>query len=365
MTIIAEGGRGALARLLADRFKLNEGRAAQVYATGVKEVWELPPGHFHKGRVIHTMGWPLKQDAYGGGFIYELSRNRIAIGFVVGLDYRDPFLDPHHEFQRFKTHPKIRALLEGGKMVEYGAKTLPEGGWEAVPKPAMPGAMLVGDAAGFLDALRLKGVHHAIKSGMLAAESAFEALDDPSKATEAYEKNASDSSIGKELRASRHFKKGFKLGFIPGVIGAAAGEATGGWSAFAAVLLEEGHRHMRTVKRYHGADGAKPERLAFDEKTTFQKMTSVYNSGTTHEEDQPCHLRVDKPELCAERCTREYGNPCQYFCPAGVYEWVEPGKLQINASNCVHCKTCDIMDPYGIIRWVPPEGGGGPGYVNL
>ncbi len=368
VTVVGEGPRGSLTRILTDRFDLAKGRSPQVYATGVKEIWELPEGGTHRGRVIHTMGWPLPSDTFGGGFIYTMSRDRIDIGFVVGLDYRDPFTDPHHEFQKWKTHPRVRAVLEGGKMVEYGAKTIPEGGWEAVLKLQMPGALLVGDSAGFLDGQRLKGVHLALKSGMLAAETAFEAVgkgDVSEKALSAYTERVEASYIKKELWKARNFKKGFKLGFYAGVLGAAAGEFTDGWSPFAGIEVPAGHTRMRKRK-----PGEEPERIKFDDALTFSKTTDVYHSGTTHEEDQPCHLKVLEPDLCTSRCTKEYGNPCQHFCPAAVYEWVkkddsDPGRLQINFSNCVHCKTCDIMDPYDIIRWVPPEGGGGPGYVNL
>jgi len=368
ITIVGEGPRGSLTRILGDRFKLAEGRAPQVYATGVKEIWELPAGSTHQGRVIHTMGWPLPNESFGGGFIYTMSRDRIDLGFVIGLDYRDPSTDPHHEFQRWKTHPRIRAILEHGKPVEYGAKTIPEGGWEAVPKLFMPGAMLVGDSASLLDARKLKGVHLAMKSGMLSAETAFEALgkDDLSeKALSAYHDRVEASFIRKELWASRNFKKGFKLGFYAGVLGAAAGEFTDGWSPFGGLEVKAGHTRMKAMK-----PGPAPERLKFDDTLTFSKLSDIYLSGTVHEEDQPCHLHVLEPSICVDRCVKEYGNPCQHFCPAAVYEWVkrdaaDAGRLQINFSNCVHCKTCDIMDPYDIIRWVPPEGGGGPAYQNL
>ncbi len=368
VTVVGEGPRGSLTRILTDRFKLAEGRAPQVYATGVKEIWELPPGTTHKGRVIHTMGWPLESDTFGGGFIYTMSRDRIDIGFVVGLDYRDPFTDPHHEFQRFKTHPRVKAILEHGKPVEYGAKAIPEGGWEAVPKLHMPGALLAGDSASLLDARKLKGVHLAMKSGMLAAETAFEAIgkgDVSEKGLAPYFERVEASFIKKELWASRNFKKGFKLGFEAGVLGAAAGEFTDGWSPFAGLEVKAGHTRMKRRKK-----GLVPERIKFDDKVTFSKLSDIYLSGTLHDEDQPCHLHVLDPKICVDRCTEEYGNPCQHFCPAAVYEWVKKegevaGGLQINFSNCVHCKTCDIMDPYDIIRWVPPEGGGGPGYQNL
>ena len=374
VTIVGEGPRGSLTRILTDRFHLAEGRAPQVYATGVKEIWELPAGSTPRGRVIHTMGFPLPHATFGGGFIYTMSKDRIDIGFVTGLDYKDPFTDPHHNLQKFKTHPKIRAILEGGKMVEYGAKTIPEGGWEAVPRLQMPGAMLAGDSASFLDGQRLKGVHLALKSGMLAAETAFDALEkgDSTEATlSAYTARVESSFIKAELWKSRNFKKGFKFGLTGGALGAAAGEFTNGWSPFDGIVtIQPGHTRMQTLTQAHGSAEAAPEKIKFDDKLTFSKLSDIYVSGTVHDEDQACHLHVLQPDLCVERCTKEFGNPCQHFCPAAVYEWVgkkdgDPGRLQINFSNCVHCKTCDIMDPYDIIRWVPPEGGGGPAYQNL
>ncbi len=368
VTIVGEGPRGSLTRILRDRFGLAKDRAPEVFATGVKEIWELPPGSTHRGRVVHTMGWPLPPETFGGGFIYTMSRDRIDLGFVTGLDYRDPFTDPHRNLQLLKTHPKIRAILEHGKLVEYGAKTIPEGGWEAVPKLQMPGALLVGDSAGFLDGQRLKGVHLALKSGMLAAETAFEALqkDDVSeKALSAYTERVEASYIKAELWKARHFKKGFKFGLYAGALGAAAGEYTGGWSPFGGLQVKPGHTRLRPLK-----EGAAPPAPKFDDQLTFSKLSDLFTSGTAHEEDQPCHLHVLEPDLCVNRCAREFGNPCQHFCPASVYEWVKKdekdvGHLQINFANCVHCKTCDIMDPYDIIRWVPPEGGGGPGYQHL
>jgi len=372
VTVFGEGPRGTCTRQLINHFRLDQGRRPQVYATGVKEIWELPEGHVHPGRVIHTMGWPLKTDAFGGGFIYSMSKNRLNVGFVVGLDYKDPFLDPHHELQRFKTHPKIRAMLEGGKLVEYGAKAIPEGGWDAVPKLCAPGAMIAGDSAGLLDAMRLKGVHLAMKSGMLAAETAWDALeadDFTEKTLSKYAARVEASFIKRELYKSRHFKNGFKINFHAGMAGAGFLQFFG-FSPFADVPVPEGHKAMKTVKEYYGRADAKPERIKFDDKLTFSKLTSVYNAGTIHEEDQPCHLKVLDPDLCVNRCVKEFGNPCQHFCPAAVYEWqkkddADVGHLMINFSNCVHCKTCDIMDPYGIIRWTPPEGGGGPAWQNL
>ena len=372
ITILGEGPRGHLTRELVSRFKLDAGRGPQLYSTGVKEIWQLPPGAVHDGRVVLTMGWPLRSEEFGGSFIYSLAANRLCVGFVVGLDYKDPFLDPHHLLQRFKTHPKIKAMLEGGTMVEYGAKTIPVGGWDAVPKLHAPGAMLIGDSAALLDAFRLKGIHLAIKSGLLAAETAWDALEagDFSDATMAgYARRVDESYIRTELHRTRDFKKGFKLGFIPGMIGAGSLQFFG-FSPFAWVKLKEGHTRMKTVAGYYGHPGAQPEKIPFDGKLTFSKVHDVYHSGTIHDEDTPCHLKVLEPDICTSRCAKEYGNPCQHFCPAAVYEWVKKdpadvGNLHINFSNCVHCKTCDVMDPYGIIRWVPPEGGGGPGWKNL
>jgi len=372
VTILGEGPRGHLTRELVSTFKLDAGRGPQLYSTGVKEIWQLPAGAVPEGRVVLTMGWPLRSEEFGGSFIYSLANNRLCVGFVVGLDYKDPFQDPHLLLQRFKTHPKIRAMLEGGTMVEYGAKTIPVGGWDAVPKLCAPGAMLIGDSAALLDAFRLKGIHLAIKSGMLAAETAWEAVesgDASEKTLEGYARRVDDSYIKTELHRTRDFKKGFKLGFIPGMIGAGSLQLFG-FSPFSWVKLKEGHTRMQTVEKYHGAADAKPEKIPFDGKLTFSKVHDVYHSGTIHDEDTPCHLKVLEPDLCTSRCAKEYGNPCQHFCPAAVYEWVKKdaadvGNLHINFSNCVHCKTCDVMDPYGIIRWVPPEGGGGPGWKNL
>ncbi|OHB71364.1 MAG: hypothetical protein A2W23_08580 [Planctomycetes bacterium RBG_16_43_13] len=373
VTVICEGTRGHLYRQLNDIYLLDQYKNKQVYATGVKEIWEFPRGSIPPNRVIHTMGWPLKSDAFGGGFIYSMGDNKLCIGFVIGLDYHDPFLDAHYEFQRFKAHPKIASILDGGKMIEYGAKTIPEGGWYSLPRLFMPGCLIAGDTGGLLDAMRLKGVHLAMKSGMLAAETIAEALekDDYSDAQMSkYERAVFNSYIGKELYKSRGFKQGFaKHGFWIGLLNAGFAQIRGG-AGFVRRHMIPGHLMMKTVRGYYGNGAVKPERMKFDNKLTFSKLEDVYYAGTIHDEDSPCHLIVKEPDICVNRCTQEYGNPCQYFCPASVYEFLLPegdakGRLQINFSNCVHCKTCDIMDPYGIIRWVPPEGGGGPAYKEL
>ena len=378
VTVLAEGSRGSLTKQLVHKLNLH-GTNPQIYGTGVKEVWEVPAGQCPPGLVVHTMGYPLKGDTFGGGWVYgmgktEDGKNLVSVGLVVGLDYRDPTTDPHHEFQRYKLNPKIRAFLAGGKMVSYGAKTLPEGGLFSMPRPYGDGFLIIGDSGGFLDGMRLKGVHLAIRSGMLAAETILAALiakEFGSKQLGAlHSKFAGDWSHA-EMRKTRNFHQGFAKGRMFGLFNAGFVTLTGGRGAFFMDQMKctPGHEHMRTLADYHG--GRAPERAKLPEggKLTFDKLTDLYSSGTKHEEDQPCHLVVTQPDVCVTRCTKEYGNPCQHFCPAAVYEMVprDDGKLklQINASNCVHCKTCDIMDPYQIINWVPPEGGGGPLYQQV
>jgi electron-transferring-flavoprotein dehydrogenase len=294
------------------------------------------------------------------------------------LDYRDPLLDPHAEFQLFKTHPHIRQILEGGKMVRYGAKTIASGGFHAMPRLFADGVLLAGDCAGFLNSQRLKGIHTAIKSGMLAAETIFEALiaeDYSAQQLSAYEQLVKDSWIFKELSEVRNFHAGFAKGRWLGMVNAGLQTVTGGrsWGLFDRTTTEPGHAAMRKLEDYGYINGDPAQRydgLKFDNKTTFSKLTDVYHAAVGHEEDQPTHLHVIDTEICATRCAEEYGNPCQRFCPAAVYEMVDDAatnrkRLQINFSNCVHCKTCDIMDPYQIINWVTPEGGGGPEYKNM
>ena len=372
ITILAEGSRGSLTKQLIRKFNLNKESNPQVFAAGVKEIWDVPKEKNSRGRVIHTMGWPLRNEEFGGGFIYNMADGRVSIGFVIGLDYLDPRLDPHERFQQFKTHPYIRSLLEGGTLYSYGAKTIPEGGYWALPQYYFNGGMIIGDAAGFLNAMRLKGIHLAFKTGMLAAQAAFEALkanDVSSKKLKRFEELVENSWVKKELWRVRNFHQAFEHGFLAGMIHTGLQMATGGRGLRNRYRNQPGHTRMRQLREYY--DGNLPPRASptFDGKLTFDKLTDVYNSGTSHDEDQPCHLHILQPDICHPRCTNEYGNPCQYFCPAAVYEMVENGKggqrLQINFSNCVHCKTCDIMDPYEVINWVTPEGGGGPGYELL
>jgi electron-transferring-flavoprotein dehydrogenase len=375
VTVLGEGPRGTLTKELTSRLRLDAGKSPQVYSTGVKELWAVPKERNVKGLVVHTMGFPLRSETFGGGFLYGLSEDRLAVGLVVGLDYRNPTLDVHHEFQRFKTHPFVASLLAGGKMLSYGAKAIPEGGYYAIPRLAVDGALVVGDSGGLLNAMRLKGIHLAMKSGMLSAETVLEALqrrDFSRAALSGYERRLEGSYVCKELYRVRNFHQGFEHGLWAGLIHAGLQMITGGRGIREFRGFPAGHERMRKVREYFG--GKIPSldeiRIRFDSERTFDKLTDVYHSGTKHEEDQPSHLLVADTELCRTRCAEEYGNPCQHFCPARVYEMVDAedgrGKrLQINASNCVHCKTCDIMDPYQVITWVPPEGGGGPRYVDL
>ncbi|HEY0079528.1 MAG TPA: electron transfer flavoprotein-ubiquinone oxidoreductase [Pyrinomonadaceae bacterium] len=378
VTVLGEGPRGSLTKELSQRLNLNEGREPQVYSIGIKELWELPDDRYPAGRVTHTLGYPSDAQTYGGGWIYGMQNRILNIGYVTGLDYRDPLLDPHAEFQRYKQHPFIAKLLEGGKLLRYGAKTIAAGGFYAMPQIYADGVLLVGDCAGFLNSQRLKGIHTAIKSGMLAAEAIFEALlagDYSARQLKRYEQLVGESWIMPELRKVRNFHAGFKHGRWLGMANAGLQFLTGGrsWGLFDRTSAEPGHAVMGKLADYGYTSDDLSQRygnLRFDGKLTFNKVTDVYHAAVAHDEDQPVHLHVLDTNICAERCAEEFGNPCQRFCPAAVYEMVEDGangkrKLQINFSNCVHCKTCDIMDPYQIINWVTPEGGGGPGYKNM
>jgi len=365
VTVLSEGPRGSLTKDLVAKRKL-DGLNPQVYGIGIKELWEVPEGRVAPGFVAHTMGWPLDSRTYGGGWVYGMRENRVSLGLVVALEYADPRFDPHEAFQKYKTHPFVRRMLDGGKLVRYGAKTLPYGGWYSMPRTYVDGGLIIGDSASFLNSQRLKGIHMAIKSGMLAAETIFEALragDASAKTLSAFQKRVEESWIRKELWAVRNFHQAFHGGLYLGLIHAGLQMVTGGRGVVDPWRVHPGH------EAYHKIDGARaPTRFQGDTKLTFDRLTDVYHSGTRHEEDQPCHLVVADTNICVNQCTREYGNPCEYFCPAAVYEMVEEKgerRLKINASNCVHCKTCDIMDPYQIINWIPPEGGGGPNYEGM
>jgi len=378
VTVLGEGPRGSLTKKLIERLGLDEGKEPQVYSIGVKDLWELPDDRYPVGRVTHTLGFPSDTQTYGGGWIYGMQNRILNIGYVTGLDYRDPLLDPHAEFQRYKTHPYIAKLLEGGKMIRYGAKTIAIGGYFAMPRPFADGVLITGDSAGLLNSQRLKGIHSAIKSGMLAAETIFQGLlaqDFSATQLQRYEQALKDSWIVPELRKVRNFHAGFKRGRWLGIVNAGLQFFTGGraWGILDHEKAHAGHLEMKKLSAF-GYRGDRLEQrydgLKFDGKLTFNKVTDVYHAAVGHDEDQPAHLHVLDTNICSTRCVEEYANPCQRFCPAAVYEMVEEGgtgkkRLQINFSNCVHCKTCDIMDPYQIINWVTPEGGGGPDYKGM
>jgi electron-transferring-flavoprotein dehydrogenase len=366
ITVLAEGPRGSLTKhLVAD--KNLGGLNPQVYSIGVKELWEVLPGRIKPGWVAHTLGWPLDSSMYGGGWIYGMRENRVSLGLVTGLEYHNPRFDPHEAFQLFKTHPFVRRILEGGKLVRYGAKTIPVGGWYSIPRSYLDGCLIIGDSASLLNSQRLKGIHMAIKSGMLAAETILDALragDTSAAKLSVFRRKVDESWIGRELRSVRNFHQSFQHGLWRGLAHTAVQFVTGGRGLVDPMRMKAGH------EQYHKLDGAgpAPPRFQGDGVLTFDRLTDVYHSGTRHEEDQPCHLHVLDTSICVNRCVIEYGNPCQYFCPAAVYEMVEEKggrRLKINFSNCVHCKTCDIADPYQIIDWVPPEGGGGPNYEGM
>jgi electron-transferring-flavoprotein dehydrogenase len=369
VTVLAEGPRGSLTKDLVGKLKL-DGLNPQTYGIGIKELWDVQPGRIETGFAAHTLGWPLDSSLYGGGWIYGMRDNRVSLGMVVALEYHNPLFDPHEAFQKFKTHPHVRKILEGGKLVRYGAKTVPYGGWYSMPRSYVDGGLIIGDSASLLNSQRLKGIHTAIKSGMLAAETIYEALcagDTSAKMLEKYPQKIEESWIKKELWAVRNFHQAFHNGLWPGLFQSGLQFVTGGRGLVDPMRSKPGYQDYDMLNR--GASLVdQSTRFKGDGKLTFDRLTDVYHSGTRHEEDQPCHLVVLDPNICGDRCVREYGNPCQYFCPAAVYEMVtEKGaaKLKINASNCVHCKTCDIADPYQIINWVPPEGGGGPNYEGM
>ena len=373
VTVLAEGPRGSLTKTLVEKKKL-ENLNPQSYGIGIKELWDIQPGRVAPGYVAHTLGWPLSTDMYGGGWIYGLSNNRLSIGLVVALEYADSEFDPHAAFQKWKTHPHLAKILESGKMVRYGAKSLPYGGWYAMPRNYLDGGLIIGDSGSFLDSQRLKGIHLAMKSGMLAAETILQALkagDTSSKMLAAFPKKIEQSYIKKELWQVRNFHQSFQHGMLGGFVQTALQQISGGRGLIDPLRARAGYTHYKKLnpeKAREEAAGEKPQRFKGDGVLTFDRLTDVYHSGTRHDDDQPSHLLVRDLNVCATKCVLEYGNPCQYFCPAAVYEMAKDGdgaKLKINAANCVHCKTCDIADPYQIIDWVVPEGGGGPNYEGM
>ena len=375
VTILCDGVRGNVTKQVVSRLELDEGRLPQTYALGIKELWEVPRDRVAPGTTMHTMGYPLRSEEFGGAFIYAMPDGLISLGFVMGLDYKDPLFDPHQTFQKFKQHPFVAGLLKDGKLVRYGAKALPEGGWHTVPRVHMNGALIAGDAGGFVNSMRLKGIHLAMRTGMIAAETAFESIRDGNVSERMlahYKELIEQSPVRRELYPVRNVHQAFSHGLLSGVMYSGLALATRGWWVSDPMPSHAGHERMERLDQYYaGRAVPDPATTAIkpDRTLTFDRLTNVHYSGTRHAEDQPSHLIVHDLDICRTRCRIEYGNPCTRFCPAAVYEMVDDGsggkKLHINASNCVHCKTCDIMDPYQIIDWVPPEGGEGPQYDGM
>jgi Dehydrogenases (flavoproteins) len=388
VTVLGEGSRGSLAKQLMARLGLMEGKEPQVFSIGVKELWEVPAGNFDEGKVVHTLGFPSDNDTYGGGWIYGMKNNVISIGYVTGLDYKDPNIDPHAEFQKFKTHPKIAEILKGGKMIKYGAKSINAGGYWTMPKLFADGVLIIGDSASFLNGQRIKGIHTSMKSGMLAAETIIEALgrnDFSAAQLGEFERKVSGSWIYDELHPVRNFHASFQSGRWSALINSGLQFVSGGlaWGFLPKEHHVAGFERMEKIasksdgfSRSSGTPegvtltNERYKNVPFDKELTFDKITDVFHAGVSHNEDQPSHLHILDTEICATTCAEEYGNPCQRFCPAAVYEMEDNAasgrkELKVNFSNCVHCKTCDIADPYQIINWVTPEGGGGPNYKGM
>ena len=374
ITIFAEGTRGSLTKMLIEKYQLDSGKNKEIYSLGCKEIWSLPEGNIEAGQVYHTMGYPLNSKEFGGGFIYGLKDNEVAVGLVVGLDYKDPTFDVHAAFQIWKTSPFVSKILKDGKLLEFGAKTLPEGGYYAIPKLYVDNAMIVGDSAGLVAMPALKGIHLAIKSGMLAAETASNALasnDTSSKSLQQYESLIKNSFIHKEMYPVRNFRQGFTKGLIIGGLHFATQLITGGAGFFGKLTT---HADSETTSKINEFK-KKPfkerfkGKLEYDKILTFDKVTDVFYSRANHDEKQVVHLHVNNPEKFKAVNIKQYGAPCQYFCPAEVYE-IHLDKeghqeLRIHAENCVHCKTCDIKSPENGITWVVPNGGNGPEYENM
>ena len=367
VTIFGEGVLGHCTRLVTKRLGLGEGKNPWQFETGVKEIIKMPEGKGCPGYVMHTLGWPFDKDTHGGTWIYGLDDDYVSIGLVASLDWKDPSLDPQYMLQQFKSHPRVAKIIEGGEVEEYGAKALSAGGLSAMPQPYFDGGMFIGESAHIMDMQALKGIHLAHKSGMLAAETAIECLlegDASTAVTKRYADRIRDSYVHEEMWGARNFHQSFDKGLYLGMIRAGVG------MVFGTVGQRDGHHDhagMEPIAVVTNGSQTKTERPKLDIPTFKAKLDDLFLSGTLHEEDQPSHLKVADTDICRTRCTEEYANPCTRFCPAEVYEMVDDPerggkKLMVNFSNCVHCKTCDIKDPYQIITWIPPEGGGGPNY---
>ncbi|MEQ8666826.1 MAG: electron transfer flavoprotein-ubiquinone oxidoreductase [Rhodospirillales bacterium] len=367
-TLFAEGVRGHLSKGLMEKFDLRKDCDPQTYGIGIKELWEIDPAKHKPGTIIHTAGWPLKSDTYGGSFLYHLEDNQVAVGFVVGLDYQNPHLSPFQEFQRFKTHPKIRPTFEGGKRISYGARAINEGGFQSIPGLTFPGGALIGCSAGFVNVPKIKGSHTAMKTGMLAAEAAFDAIAseaNPADGLPAYTEAVKKSWVWEELYKVRNIRPSFRWGFWKALVYAGIDTYLFGGKAPWTLHHHDDHSQLKKASECEKIEYPKP-----DNEVSFDRNSSVFLSGTFHEENQPVHLTLKDASVPVAVNLAEYDGPEQRFCPAGVYEFIDDEasgakKLQINAQNCVHCKTCDIKDPTQNIHWVVPEGGGGPNYPNM
>jgi electron-transferring-flavoprotein dehydrogenase len=367
-TLFGEGCRGNLGKQLEKRFNLREGKDPQVYGIGLKEIWEIQPAKHQAGLVIHTAGWPLDSHTYGGSFLYHMENNLVSVGFIVGLGYTNPYLSPFEEFQRYKTHPAIRTFFEGGKRVAYGARAITAGGLQSLPKTIFPGGALIGDNAGYLNVARIKGSHAAIKSGMLAAEAAFDAVTSSRAYDElvAYPNAFRESWLHEELYKARNVKPALSKSLYAGALMVGIDQIVfGGKAPWTLHHKHADHETLRKKNEVSPINYPKPDGVL-----TFNRLSSVFISNTNHEENQPAHLTLKDPSIPVKINLEYYDAPEQRYCPAGVYEIVREGdgtnpRLQINAQNCVHCKTCDIKDPTQNIVWVTPEGGGGPNYPNM
>ncbi|MEM9469581.1 MAG: electron transfer flavoprotein-ubiquinone oxidoreductase [Pseudomonadota bacterium] len=366
-TVLAEGCHGSLTKQAIQQYDLRANSDPQTYGLGIKEVWEIDPKKHKQGFIQHTIGWPMDKETYGGSWLYHMENNQISIGFVVGLDYKNPYLSPYEEMQRFKTHPKIASLLEGGKRISYGARALVEGGLQSLPKLTFPGGVLIGDTAGFLNVPKIKGNHTAMKSGMIAADALFNTITEDSEDTFGLENDSypalfKKSWLYRELHKVRNIRPGFHKGLWFGIAHSAL-QTYGGWRLPYTLKNHADHEQLGKAENYQPIDYSKP-----DGKLTFDRLTSVQLSNTNHEEDQPAHLKLVDTSVPINVNLPEYAEPAQRYCPAGVYEVVEEEngkKFQINAQNCVHCKTCDIKDPSQNILWTVPQGGGGPNYSGM
>ena len=364
--VFAEGCHGSLTKRLISKYNLREDSDPQTYGLGVKEVWEIKPENFQSGKIIHTLGWPMDNKTYGGSWIYQYGDNLVSIGYVVGLDYENPYLSPYQEMQRFKTHPAIKPLLEGGRRISYGARALVEGGFQSIPKLTFPGGLLIGDTAGFLNTPKIKGNHTAMKSGMVAAESIITHLKENEgfgSECALYAKNMRNSWVWKELKKVRNIRPGFHKGLWLGLANAVFETITMGLAPWT-LKNHADHKQLKPADECEAIDYPKPDGVL-----TFDRLTSVSFSNTNHAENQPVHLQLIDPSIPVEHNLPKYAGPSQRYCPAGVYEFVTDdsgnAKFQINAQNCVHCKTCDIKDPEQNINWVVPQGGDGPNYSGM